>query len=61
MAQTQVPEQRSAEPNNARPTAASADKGARLLDHMAGRLVQLLAEVEVMLVPVSQPRLDSSP
>ena len=33
--------------------AASADKGASLLAHLAGRLVQLLAEVEAM--PVPQP------
>jgi creatinine amidohydrolase len=32
---------------------ASAEKGARLLDHMAGSLVRLLAEVEAMPWPVS--------
>jgi len=40
---------------------ASAEKGARLLDHMAGRLAQLLAEVEAMPLPASEPRLGSSP
>lgn len=37
-------------------TAASADKGARLLDHMAGSLAQLLAEVEAMPVPASESK-----
>ncbi len=32
---------------------ASAEKGAALLDHLANRLVQLLAEVEAMTVPTS--------
>jgi len=40
---------------------ASADKGARLLDHMARSLAQLLAEVEVMPWPASEPGLGSSP
>lgn len=33
--------------------AASADKGAALLDHLAARLVQLLAEVEAMPLPAA--------
>jgi len=41
-------------------TAASADKGARLLDHMAGSLAQLLAEVAAMPLPASEPRPGSS-
>ncbi|MBK6472048.1 MAG: creatininase family protein [Betaproteobacteria bacterium] len=41
--------------------AASAEKGARLLDHMAGSLAQLLAEVEAMPLPVSEPGPGSSP
>ncbi|MDZ7589281.1 MAG: creatininase family protein [Rubrivivax sp.] len=35
--------------------AASADKGALLLDHMAGSLVRLLAEVQAMPLPASAP------
>jgi creatinine amidohydrolase len=41
--------------------AASAEKGARLLDHLAGSLAQLLAEVEAMPVPASDPGPGSSP